>query len=121
MHPKRSACAQQQRRVRSHAHNSDAYAFFNLLTSPGLLGEVESLLPEHRERLFLPTETLSGSGAVTFGQRLLKFPIAERQSGTGVPSEEFCRSEQYIDKRRLQVLALTNSGEGTWTSRPDSK
>src|SRR3990170_5819574 len=59
MHPRPSACAQQQRRVRSHARNSDAYAFFNLLTSPELLGEVESLLPRHRERLFPPTETLS--------------------------------------------------------------
>ena len=52
MHPNGSACAQQQRGVRSHTHNSDAYAFFNRLMSPELLGEVESLLPEHRERLF---------------------------------------------------------------------
>jgi hypothetical protein len=59
MHPNRSVRAQQQRRVRRQAHNSDAYLFFNLLTSPELLGEVESLLPEHRERLFPPTETLS--------------------------------------------------------------
>ena len=59
MHPIRQACVQQQRRVRRHAENSDPYAFFNLLTGPELLGEVESLLPEHRERLFPPTETLS--------------------------------------------------------------
>ena len=59
MHPIRRACAQQQHRVRSHVENSDPYAFFNLLTGPELLGEVESLLPEHRERLFPPTETLS--------------------------------------------------------------
>ena len=48
-----------QQRVRRRADNSDAYAFFNLLTRPELLTEVESLLPEHRERLFPPTETLS--------------------------------------------------------------
>ena len=59
MHPNRRASAHQQRRVRSRASNSDAFAFFNLLTSPELLDEVESLLPEHRERLFPPTETLS--------------------------------------------------------------
>ena len=59
MHPIRQACVQQQRRVRRHAENSDPYAFFNLLTGPELLGEIESLLPEHRERLFPPTETLS--------------------------------------------------------------
>ena len=59
MHPRPSACVQQQRRVRKHASNSDAYAFFNLLTGPQLLSEVESVLPRHRERLFPPTETLS--------------------------------------------------------------
>ena len=50
---------QQQNRVRRCAEQSDAYAFFNLLTSPDLLDQVESLLPEHRERLFPLTETLS--------------------------------------------------------------
>jgi hypothetical protein len=59
MHPNPSACAQQQQRVRKRVRNSDAYAFFNLLTGPELLDEVESLLPQHRERLFPPTETLS--------------------------------------------------------------
>ena len=59
MHANPSACARQQRRVRNHARNSDAYAFFNLLTGPELFDQVESLLPRHRERLFPPTETLS--------------------------------------------------------------
>jgi hypothetical protein len=59
MHPSHCACAQQQRRVRHHAANTDSCAFFNLLTGPRLLAQVESLLPEHRERLFPPTETLS--------------------------------------------------------------
>ena len=49
----------QQRRVRTQVRNSDAYAFFNLLTGPELFDKVESLLPQHRERLFPPTETLS--------------------------------------------------------------
>jgi Transposase DDE domain len=59
MHPNPRACAQQQQRIRRRAGQSDAYTFFNLLTSPELLDRVESLLPEHRERLFPPTETLS--------------------------------------------------------------
>lgn len=58
MHPNHRVCAQQQR-VRRRAENADSYAFFNLLTSPELLDTVESLLPEHRERLYPPTETLS--------------------------------------------------------------
>jgi hypothetical protein len=51
--------SQQQRRVLAQAGNADAYGFFNLLTGPELLEDVEELLPEHRERLFPPTETLS--------------------------------------------------------------
>ena len=57
MYPNAGACAQQQRRVRNQARNSDAYAFFNLLTGPELFDQVEVLLPQHRERLFPPTET----------------------------------------------------------------
>ena len=39
--------------------SSTPHTFFNLLTGPGLLSAVEDLLPEHRERSFPPTETLS--------------------------------------------------------------
>lgn len=59
MHPNSPAFSQQHRRVQRHARDSDAYAFFNLLTGPELFDQVESLLPRHRERLFPPTETLS--------------------------------------------------------------
>lgn len=48
-----------QRQVRSRVRNSDAYGFFNLLTGPELFDKVESVLPQHRERQFPPTETLS--------------------------------------------------------------
>ena len=40
-------------------NQKDSYVFFNLLTSGVLLNKVESILPDHRERLFPPTETLS--------------------------------------------------------------
>lgn len=62
MHPNAAGFAQQQRATRAvcaHAANSNAYAFFNLLTGPQFFERVESLLPPHRERLFPPTETLS--------------------------------------------------------------
>jgi len=42
-----------------YRENSNSYGFFNLLTSDALLDRVEALLPEHRERLYPPTETLS--------------------------------------------------------------
>lgn len=59
MHPSQRPALRQQQRVLDHASNSDSYAFFNLLTGPQLFGEVEALLPDHRERRFPPTETLS--------------------------------------------------------------
>jgi hypothetical protein len=59
MHRNHPAVEQQQRCVRRQVEGSDAYQFFNLLTGPELFDHVEALLPEHRERLFPPTETLS--------------------------------------------------------------
>ena len=58
--------ARQRCAVRETAQRSDAYAFFNVLTSAPLLGTVEGVLPEHRERVFTPTETL----AMFLGQAL---------------------------------------------------
>ncbi len=58
MPPNPSVHAQQQR-VCHRADQSDTLAFFNLVTSPALLDTMESLLPEHRERLFPKAETLS--------------------------------------------------------------
>ncbi len=58
MHINRSVLSQQHR-VQRYAAASDAFGFFNLLTSPDLLDTLESALSDHRERLFPPTETLS--------------------------------------------------------------
>ncbi len=59
MHPIVSANDHQHKRFIHHAADTDSHAFFNLLTGPQLLDRVESMLPEHRERQFPPTETLS--------------------------------------------------------------
>ena len=59
MYPSQRARAQQCRQISRRVDDSDAYAFFNLLTGPAWFDQVEALLPEHRERLFPPTETLS--------------------------------------------------------------
>lgn len=49
----------QQKRVSHHVGNTDSHALFNLLRSPQLFDQIEERLPEHRERLYPPTETLS--------------------------------------------------------------
>jgi hypothetical protein len=51
-----------QQHAKSVTHNArtvEAVDFFNLLTAPELLQMTESLLPEHRERLYPPTLALS--------------------------------------------------------------
>ncbi|MFM9969224.1 MAG: IS4 family transposase, partial [Burkholderiales bacterium] len=59
MHPIAHKITPQQRRIKRQLSNCDSYAFFNLLTGPELFETAESLLSEHRGRLFPPTETLS--------------------------------------------------------------
>jgi len=49
----------QQKFIKQQINKANAYSFFNLLTSPELLSVVEEQLPEHRERLYPPTTTLS--------------------------------------------------------------
>jgi len=50
---------QHRRRIGRRARQTEAVDFFNLLTGPELLEAAEVHLPEHRERLYPPTVTLS--------------------------------------------------------------
>lgn len=50
---------QHQRCIKGEANRLGAVDFFNLLTGPQLLEKTEALLPEHRERQYPPTVTLS--------------------------------------------------------------
>lgn len=61
MHPTcaRLSQQQQQQRVNAHRSASDSLSFFNLLTSDLLFDKLENLLPEYRERVHPPTQTLS--------------------------------------------------------------
>ena len=59
MQTTRKTLKNQQKRIVDHAHATDCYGFFNLLTGPELLDVVEAQLPKHRERLYPPTVTLS--------------------------------------------------------------
>jgi len=59
MHTSQRAREQQCVRIRQRLSRCDSCTFFNTLTAPHWLDQVESLLPAHRERLFPLTETLS--------------------------------------------------------------
>src|ERR1035437_7718415 len=87
MHVSRSVLSQQQR-VQRYADTSDAFCFFNQLTSPELFDALEALLPEHRERLFPPTEMLS-----MFMAQALK----PDRSCQGIVNDA-CRSEEHTSE-----------------------
>ena len=54
------SCRHQHRKpIERRAKSTAAVEFFNVLTSPELLNATEALSPEHRERLYPPTVTLS--------------------------------------------------------------
>lgn len=49
----------QRQRLKTQRQSINSTTLFNALTSDALFDEVERLSPDHRERLFTPTETLS--------------------------------------------------------------
>ncbi len=119
MHTNQRACLYQQRRIRDYGANSDSYDFFNLLTGPQLLEQVESLLPEHRERLFPPTETLSMFLAQALSadrscqkavddsaiKRLLgNLPVCSTHTGA------YCRARQRLPLEMVATLACHTGG-----------
>ena len=59
MNHNHSAFYRQQSHIKHVASQCNSYQIFDLLTSDTLLDKIEALLPEHRERQFPPTETLS--------------------------------------------------------------
>jgi hypothetical protein len=119
MHPNRRRCADQQRGVRRQAKRTDAYAFFNLLTSTTLLDKVESLLPDHRERLFPPTETLSmflgqALSADRSCQKAVNDVATKRLAG-GLPqcsthTGAYCQARQRLPMERVCTLVQETGG-----------
>ena len=119
MHPTRSVQVHQQRRVRNRASNSDSYDFFNMLTSPELLDQVEDLLPDHRERLYPPTETLSMFLAQALStdrscQRAVNDAVIKRLAGGMTPCSThtgaYCRARQRLPVEMVSTL-VRKSGQ----------
>lgn len=119
MHPTRSAQVHQQRRIRNHVGNSDSYDFFNMLTSPELLDQVEVLLPDHRERLYPPTETLSMFLAQALStdrscQRAVNDAAIKRLAGGLTPCSThtgaYCRARQRLPVKMVSTL-VRKSGQ----------
>lgn len=119
MNPNHKVHSHQQRRIRRHAGNSDSYAFFNLLTGPEMLEQVELLLPEHRERLFPPTEVLSMYLAQAMSvdrscQRVVNESAIKRLAG-GLPccsthTGAYCRARKRLPVEMVSGL-VRHTGE----------
>lgn len=135
MNPRRQAAIFQQRRTRHLTSNADAYAFFNLLTGPELFEPIDSLLPDHRERLFPPTETLSmfmtqALSADRSCQRAVnELAIKQLRAGLKPCSTQtggYCRARQRLPvemvsslvRRSGNLISGSSNQAGRWMGRP---
>ncbi len=135
MHPTQRAANFQQKRLNHHASNSDSYQFFNLLTDSDFFDKLEEQLPDHRERLFPPTETLSMFLAQALNEnrscqyavndaaikRLLgNLPLCSTRTGA------YCRARKRLPVQMVKSLACyagdlisqQSLGEWHWRQRP---
>lgn len=118
---------QHRKRIGRRVRQTDAVEFFNVLTGPELLELTEAHLPEHRERLYPPTVTLSmfmmqalqedGSCQKAVNAWAAR-RVAEGLSTNSVGTGSYCKA-----RRRLpieMVMALTRaSGRLLSTQSPD--
>lgn len=125
----------QRSQLRKQVNTLDAHRFFNLLTSPELLDTVDEQLPEHRERLFPPTETLSIFIAQALStdsscQRAVnEFAIKRLTGGLSVCSTRtgaYCKARQRLPVRMVSTLVKqvgrlvdkTTPAHWRWQGRP---
>ena len=128
MHPSHHPVSGQQQRVRHYARNADSYALFNLLTGPQLFDRLEASLPEHRERLFPPTETLSmflaqalsadGSCRQVVNDAMVKRVVAGMRPGS-TDTGGYCKARARLPLRMISTLAcdvgrIVANGAASW-------
>ena len=104
----------QQNLVRKHAQESSAHQFFNLLTGSQFFSAIEDLLPEHRERRFPPTETLSlflsqAMSADRSCQNIVN-ELAIQRVANGLPASStytgsYCKARQRLPTTMVSTLA----------------
>lgn len=109
----RSVLHQRRSSIARRARAAEAVEFFNVLTSPELLATTEALLPEHRERLYPPTVTLSmfmrqALEADGSCQKAVNGWAAQRAadglSPCSVRTGGFCRARQRLPVEMISAL-----------------
>ena len=127
-----SGLHQRRRSIERRSKSSEAVEFFNVLTSPQLLQTTEALLPEHRERLYPPTVTLSmfmrqvleADGSC---QKAVNGWAAQRAadglSACSVRTGAYCRARQRLPLEMVSALTretgllLSDKALATWLWR----
>ena len=104
---------QRRHAIARRAKASQAVEFFNVLTSPALLEMTESVLPEHRERLYPPTVALSMFmrqvlEADSSCQKAVNGWAAQRAAdglcGCSVRTGGYCRARQRLPLEMVSAL-----------------
>jgi len=125
----------QQKSIQTQIHKMDAYSFFNLLTSPKLLSVVDECLPDHRERIYTPTTTLSlflaqAMNADSSCQNTVDRHAVERVfnglTSCSVITGGYCKARQRLPvemistlvKQTGQLIAKQIPREWLWHNRP---
>ena len=103
-----------RRAAQRAASEVDAMHFFNLLTSPELLEELEALLPEHRERRYPPTVTLAmflgqvlsadGSCQNAVNEAVIN-RLLSGLSAQNAATNAYCMARQRLPQQMIQELA----------------
>lgn len=114
MNPSQCTSSRQQARLNHHASHADSLAFLNLLTGPQRLDRLEAQLPEHRERKFPPTETLSmflaqalsadGSCQQALDEHLVKRVMAGLEPGS-TETGAYCKARARLPVSLVSSLA----------------
>lgn len=112
-----SARRQRRDRIEQQARASSALEFFNLLTSPAMLELTEAHLPEHRERLYPPTVTLSMflhqalAADASCQQAVNAWAVsraAEGLSAQSVRTGGYCRARSRLPLSMVQALTCAS-------------
>jgi hypothetical protein len=105
---------QRRKRIARRSGSAQAVEFFNVLTSEELLQTTEAVLPEHRERLYPPTVTLSMFMRQTLEadgscQKAVNGWAAQRAAdglrGCSVRTGGYCRARQRLPLAMVSALA----------------
>lgn len=114
MQDKQDFRALQRRQIEKQVRQSHSVDFFNMLTGSALLDTVDELLPDHRERLYSPIDTLSLFMAQTLSadsscqavvDRYSVERVSQGLSACSTSTGAYCKARQRLPLELTQTLA----------------